>query len=73
MSSFLKKEGYQVAVAKNGVEGLQRARELRQDVITLDVAMPGMDGFELLLECLSPLLSFALLTVIPFQKQEWIS
>ena len=51
MTSFLNKEGYRVSVAANGEEGLQRARELRPDVITLDVAMPGMDGMDLARIC----------------------
>ena len=48
MGSFLRKEGYAVSVAAGGEEGLRRARELRPDVITLDVAMPSMDGWSVL-------------------------
>ena len=48
MASFLHKEGYQVTAAAGGEEGLRRARELRPDVITLDVAMPNMDGWSVL-------------------------
>jgi signal transduction histidine kinase/DNA-binding response OmpR family regulator len=48
MSSFLCKEGYRVTAAAGGDEGLKRARELRPDVITLDVAMPSMDGWSVL-------------------------
>ena len=33
-----------VGVAKNGQEGLERIKELKPDVITLDVDMPVMDG-----------------------------
>jgi len=48
LASFLRKEGYEAIVAKSGEEGLRRARERRPDVITLDVAMPGMDGWSVL-------------------------
>jgi hypothetical protein len=48
MQSFLKKEGYRVECATGGEEGLKRARELHPDVITLDVAMPRMDGWSVL-------------------------
>jgi CheY-like chemotaxis protein/two-component sensor histidine kinase len=48
MQSFLGKEGYRVECATGGEEGLSRARELHPDVITLDVAMPRMDGWSVL-------------------------
>ena len=40
--------GYRVAVAASGVEGLRLATALRPQLITLDLMMPGMDGWELL-------------------------
>jgi PAS domain S-box-containing protein len=45
---YLSKVGYQVAAAANGKEGLKLAKKLRPDAITLDVMMPGMDGWEVL-------------------------
>jgi signal transduction histidine kinase/DNA-binding response OmpR family regulator len=45
---YLTGEGFAVATASNGEEGLRRARELRPDAITLDVLMPGMDGWAVL-------------------------
>jgi len=48
MRRFLAKEGYRVVTASGGEEGLRRARELRPDAITLDVMMPGMDGWAVL-------------------------
>jgi signal transduction histidine kinase/DNA-binding response OmpR family regulator len=48
MQRFLAKEGFRVVTAAGGEEGLRRARELRPDAITLDVMMPGMDGWAVL-------------------------
>ncbi len=31
---------------KTGEEGLERYKELRPDIVTLDIIMPGMDGIE---------------------------
>jgi two-component system response regulator NreC len=40
-------EGLQVVgEARNGQEAIERARELRPDVILMDITMPGMDGME---------------------------
>jgi GAF domain-containing protein/CheY-like chemotaxis protein len=48
MQRFLGREGFRVIAAAGGEEGLRRARELRPDAITLDVMMPGMDGWAVL-------------------------
>ena len=48
MSRFLGKEGFRVVAAGGGEDGLRMARELKPDVITLDVLMPGMDGWSVL-------------------------
>jgi two-component system alkaline phosphatase synthesis response regulator PhoP len=42
----LSKEGYRVDVAKDGVEGLEKAIAILPDLIILDVMMPRMDGIE---------------------------
>ena len=42
----LRSAGYDVSVAGNGEEALERAVELRPDLVLLDVMMPKMDGFE---------------------------
>jgi hypothetical protein len=44
----LSQEGFRVETARDGATGLQRARELRPDIITLDVLMPDMDGWAVL-------------------------
>jgi signal transduction histidine kinase/DNA-binding response OmpR family regulator len=48
LSRHLDKSGYRVATAAGGDDGLKRARELRPDAITLDVLMPGTDGWAVL-------------------------
>jgi CheY-like chemotaxis protein/nitrogen-specific signal transduction histidine kinase len=48
LSRVLTKEGFHVATAAGGEECLRLARELRPRVITLDVMMPGMDGWTVL-------------------------
>ncbi|MGH2529026.1 MAG: GGDEF domain-containing response regulator [Actinomycetota bacterium] len=42
----LRSAGYDVAVASDGEEALQRAGEMRPDLVLLDVMMPRIDGFE---------------------------
>ena len=44
----LNRDGFRVETAPDGTSGLARARELHPDIITLDVMMPGMDGWEVL-------------------------
>ena len=44
----LAKEGFRVLRAASGEEGLKVAREQHPDVITLDILMPGMDGWAVL-------------------------
>jgi signal transduction histidine kinase/DNA-binding response OmpR family regulator len=45
---YLSGEGYNVVMAVNGKQGLQMAKEIVPDMITLDVMMPEMDGWETL-------------------------
>lgn len=39
-------EGYQVDVARNGMQGLQKAREQMPDLVILDLMLPLVDGIE---------------------------
>ena len=48
MARFLAKEGIRVVIASTGEEGLALARRVRPAAITLDVLMPGMDGWTVL-------------------------
>lgn len=44
IGSVLTEAGFQTAVARNGVEGVQQLTEWQPDVVTLDINMPEMDG-----------------------------
>lgn len=46
--TYLEKVNYQVITASGGSEGIRLARQLRPNAITLDVMMPGMDGWMVL-------------------------
>lgn len=41
----LKKAGYAVGTAKDGVEAVKKARSVRPDLILLDLVLPELDGF----------------------------
>ena len=42
----LQQHGYQIAVANNGLKGLEMALEQQPDLVVLDIMMPEMDGWE---------------------------
>ncbi len=48
MKRTFEKEGYKIVCASDGEEGLNLARKLHPTLITLDVLMPGMDGWTVL-------------------------
>ncbi len=45
---YLLKEGFNVVVASNGRQGLDLARQIKPTAVTLDVIMPGMNGWSVL-------------------------
>jgi Amt family ammonium transporter len=61
MARTLEKAGYHVQTANDGMAGLAAARALQPDLITLDVIMPGIDGWTVL----SALKADAVLRTIP--------
>jgi putative two-component system response regulator len=46
IESILEEQGYNLEMAENGIQAIEKARRLLPDVILLDVMMPGMNGFE---------------------------
>ena len=45
LSRRLKRRGFDVVVAEDGEQGLDRAREERPDIVLLDMNLPTMDGW----------------------------
>jgi two-component system alkaline phosphatase synthesis response regulator PhoP len=43
---YLEKAGYEVAIANNGRDALFAARDVKPDLVVLDLQMPEMDGLE---------------------------
>ncbi len=46
MRKALERHGYSTAVAADGAEGIRLAREMRPDLIFMDIVMPGMNGYQ---------------------------
>ncbi|SLJ85580.1 Hpt domain-containing protein [Psychrobacter sp. DAB_AL43B] len=45
-SRFLERQGFNVALAKDGIDALEILQEMTPDLMLLDIEMPRMDGFE---------------------------
>ena len=50
LKEILEMENYQVELAENGLEGLEKARKEKYDAIFCDIKMPEMDGTEMLVK-----------------------
>lgn len=46
MQKALERHGFTTAAAENGAEGIRKAKEMRPDLIFMDVVMPGVNGFQ---------------------------
>jgi two-component system, cell cycle response regulator DivK len=45
-TQFLEFSGFRVAEAQNGHEALEKAFDMRPDLIVMDLSLPGLDGWE---------------------------
>ncbi|WZL72028.1 response regulator [Clostridiaceae bacterium 35-E11] len=45
LKMYLKKEGYDIKVARNGIDALKAVQEDIPDLILLDILMPNMNGY----------------------------
>jgi signal transduction histidine kinase/ActR/RegA family two-component response regulator len=48
MARVYNREGFRAVAAFSGIEGIDMARKIKPDLITLDIMMPGMDGWDTL-------------------------
>jgi twitching motility two-component system response regulator PilH len=46
LNDLLTKAGYDVVASDNGEDAIQKAKQLKPDLILMDVVMPGLNGFQ---------------------------
>jgi len=46
LKKILVSQGHQTSTASNGEQGIQKTKELRPDLVIMDIVMPGLDGFQ---------------------------
>ena len=46
LEAFLKRNGYEIYTADDGVRGLELAKTIRPDLILLDIMLPKLSGYE---------------------------
>jgi DNA-binding response OmpR family regulator len=54
ISIILEANGYEVVTARDGLDGLDKLKEEKPDLMILDLLMPKMDGFEVCKELKDP-------------------
>jgi twitching motility two-component system response regulator PilH len=46
IGEILTKQGFEVTFAENGEAGVAQAKQIKPDLVIMDVVMPGMNGFQ---------------------------
>jgi two-component system, OmpR family, alkaline phosphatase synthesis response regulator PhoP len=46
-SMYLVREGFDIVTSANGLEGLEKTRQIKPALVVLDLMLPGLDGFEI--------------------------
>ena len=71
LTYVLKREGFDVVEARDGIEAIEVARRERPDLVFLDVMMPRMNGFDVLAEIKGePTLSHARVILLTAKGQD---
>jgi CheY-like chemotaxis protein len=75
-AGYLRHEGYEVVEAANGFEAIGLAVDLLPDAVVMDLAMPGLDGFDCtrVLKAMSPTRHIPVLAVTAhgeYLPSEW--
>ena len=72
LKDILSHHGCRVEVAKDGQTALQKYEELKPDIVTLDLGLPGMNGYEVLSKILEkdPNAKVIIITANPFTTLE---
>ncbi|MCX5998407.1 MAG: ATP-binding protein [Chloroflexi bacterium] len=71
VAKVLRSKPYEVVVAHNGKEGLEKAKKEKPDLVLLDVLMPVMDGFDFAVMALTNF-SESLGQPFPFEVAEYV-
>jgi DNA-binding response OmpR family regulator len=71
LKEFLEGKGYEVYTAQDGKTALDKLRELRPQLVLLDMIMPGMHGIEVLQEIkkIDPRIGVIMVTVVTDEEQ----
>ena len=66
LKEFLDTKGYEVCTAQDGKTALDKVRELRPQLVLLDMIMPGMHGIEVLrgIKKIDPKIGVIMVTVV---------
>lgn len=65
----LEDEGFEIRTAENGLEGVEKVKELKPDLVFLDLKMPKLDGVETLRQIKALDTSIPVYIVTAFQRE----
>ena len=46
LKGMLENNGFETEIAESGIEGIERAKAFKPDLVLMDVVMPGLNGFQ---------------------------